>query len=87
MHRKSPGPHLTEEPVNRGNLARGERLAAPTNIDVDAVVEHALRHLRWLLDDDEVVRDALPDWPAALEDYRPEPFRAFVTGPEGRASE
>jgi hypothetical protein len=82
-----PGQHLTEVPVLRGDLARGERLAAPTHIDVDAVIEHALRHLRWLVDDDEIVRDALPDWPAVLEDYRPEPFRAFVTGPEGRASE
>jgi hypothetical protein len=76
-----PGPHLVEEPVLRGDLARGERLAAPAHIDVDAVIEHAFRHLRWLLDDDEVVREALPDWPTVLEDCRPEPFRALT--PEG----
>jgi hypothetical protein len=76
---EQPGPHLVEVPVRRGDLARGERLAAPADIDVDAVIEHAFRHLRWLLDDDEIVREALPEWPAALEVCRPEPFRAFVT--------
>ena len=45
------------------------------------MIEHALRHLRWLLDDDEVVRRALPDWAPALEDYQPEPFRAFGAEP------
>ncbi len=45
------------------------------------MVEHALRHLRWLLDDDEVVRQALSDWAPALEDYQPEPFRAFGAEP------
>lgn len=73
-----PGPHLVEVPVLRADLARGDRLAAPVNIDVEAVIEHAFRHLRWLLDDDEIVREALPDWPAALESCRPEPFRAFA---------
>ena len=76
-----PGPHLVEQPVSRGELARGGALAAPTSIEVDAVIEHALRHLRWLLDDDEVVRQALPDWAPALEDYQPEPFRAFGAEP------
>jgi hypothetical protein len=76
-----PGPHLVEEPVLRGALARGGTLEAPTHIEMDAVIEHALRHLRWLLDDDEVVRHALPDWAPALEDYQPEPFRAFGAGP------
>ena len=76
-----PSPHLVEQPISRGELARGDALAAPTQIAVDAVVEHALRHLRWLLDDDEVVRQALPDWSATLEDYQPEPFRAFGTEP------
>ena len=76
-----PGPHLVEVPVLRSDLARGERLAAPAHIEVDAVIEHAFRHLRWLLDDDDVVREALPDWPAALEECRPEPFRAFAAEP------
>jgi hypothetical protein len=43
------------------------------------VIEHALRHLRWLLDDDEVIREALQDWAPILEAFQPEPFRAFVT--------
>jgi hypothetical protein len=76
-----PSPHLVEEPVLRGALARGGALAAPTHIEMDAVIEHALRHLRWLLDDDEVVRQALSDWVPALEDYQPEPFRAFGAEP------
>ena len=73
------GQHLTEVAVLRGDLARSDRLVAPAHIDVDAVIEHAFRHLRWLLDDDPIVREALPGWPAALVDYRPEPFRAFAT--------
>ena len=76
-----PSPHLVEQPMSRGELARGGALAAPTRIEVDAVIEHALRHLRWLLDDDEVVREALSDWAPALEDYLPEPFRAFGAEP------
>ena len=76
-----PSPHLLEQPVLRDELARGDALAAPARIAVDAVIEHALRHLRWLLDDDEVVRQALPDWAPALVDYQPEPFRAFGAEP------
>jgi hypothetical protein len=76
-----PSPHLVEQPISRGELARGAALAAPAQIEVDAVIEHALRHLRWLLDDDEVVRHALADWAPALADYQPEPFRAFGAEP------
>ncbi len=78
---RRPSPHLVEQPVLRGALARGGALAAPSDIQVDTVIEHALRHLRWLLADDEVVRQALPDWASALEDYQPEPFRAFGAEP------
>jgi hypothetical protein len=67
--------HLTPEPVGRTQLARGAATAAPKSIQVDQVVEHALRHLGWLLRDDPVVAAALPDWAQLLGDYVPEPFR------------
>ena len=41
------------------------------------VLEHAFRHLSWLVKDDDAVRTALPDWMAFLGAYEPEPFRAF----------
>ena len=42
----------------------------------DQVVEHALRHLAWLAEDDPVVRRELSDeWREALHAYVPEPFR------------
>lgn len=74
-------PYLDAEPVVRSDLARGERLAPPTDIDVQQVVEHAFRHLAWLVSDDEVVRKALADWVGFLDAYEAEPFRAF--GPPG----
>jgi hypothetical protein len=41
------------------------------------VLEHAFRHLAWLVRDDAAVRDALPAWGSFLERYEPEPFRPF----------
>jgi hypothetical protein len=67
--------NLAHEPVGRTQLARGAATAAPASIQVDQVVEHALRHLTWLLRDDPAVAAALPDWAPLLEDYVPEPFR------------
>ena len=67
--------NLASEPVGRTQLARGAATAAPASIQVDQVVEHALRHLSWLLRDDPVVAEALPDWAPLLDDYVPEPFR------------
>jgi hypothetical protein len=67
--------NLAPEPVGRTQLARGAATAAPAAIQVDQVVEHALRHLSWLLRDDPVVAAALPDWAPLLDDYVPEPFR------------
>ena len=75
----------TEHPVEvvdrivrdaRTDLARSEATVAPRDIATDQVVEHALRHLAWLAEDDPVVREELSaGWKAALATYVPEPFR------------
>ena len=70
--------HLADEPVARADLARGDATGPPVRIDLPQVVEHAFRHLAWLVHDDEVVRATLPDWAALLGAYEPEPFRAFA---------
>jgi hypothetical protein len=63
-------------PVGRTDLARGGATAAPTAIAATQVVEHGLRHLAWLAQDDPVVAARLaPGWLAALHGYVPEPFR------------
>lgn len=63
-------------PVGRSDLARGGRTAAPQAIAFEHVVEHGLRHMAWLAQDDPVVRGELPPgWRGALEAYVPEPFR------------
>jgi hypothetical protein len=67
-------PNLASEPVRRTELARGGRTAAPGTIETAEVMEHALRHLAWLLADDPAVSAALPDWREPLAGYVPEPF-------------
>lgn len=63
-------------PIGRSVLARSEATAAPTTIASAQVIEHGLRHLAWLVRDDEVVREELSgEWAKALEGYVPEPFR------------
>src|SRR5216683_5796278 len=42
-------------PVERAELARGGATSAPQSIGVNAVIEHALRHLAWLVRDDPAV--------------------------------
>jgi hypothetical protein len=69
--------NLADETVSRADLARGDALAPPPEIGVSQVLEHAFRHLSWLVKDDVAVRAALPDWVAFLATYEPEPFRAF----------
>ena len=64
--------------VRHVELARGEATAPPPAIGVAQVLEHALRHLSWLVGDDAVIATALPDWTDVLKRYVPEPFRAFV---------
>jgi hypothetical protein len=64
--------------VRRTELARGEATSAAQVIAWEQVVEHALRHLSWLVRDDAVVAASLGErWRRALEDYVPEPFRAL----------
>ena len=75
---KLPPDSLVEMPVGRAELARGEALAAPEAIGVAAVLEHALRHLSWLLKDDPAVMDALSSWRELLAAFEPEPFRALA---------
>jgi hypothetical protein len=62
--------------VMRADLARSHATAAPDDIATNQVLEHGLRHLAWLVRDDEVVKAELADgWPDALSGYVPEPFQ------------
>ena len=64
--------------VRRRELARGGATQPPVSVDVDQVLEHALRHLAWLHQEDRAVRSAMePGWRDRLRGYRPEPFRVF----------
>ncbi|MCI0347190.1 MAG: hypothetical protein L0221_17400 [Chloroflexi bacterium] len=72
-----PSRHLVDEAAAHRELARGDATAAPARIAAGQVLEHALRHLAWLLRDDDAVRAALPDWQAVLTAYVPEPFRGL----------
>jgi hypothetical protein len=69
--------NLADEHVPRTDLARGDAMSAPPEIGIAQVLEHAFRHLSWLVKDDDAVRVALPDWVAFLGTYVPEPFQAF----------
>ena len=56
-------------PVGRVDLARGGATTAPAAIGTAQVVEHGLRHLAWLAEDDPVVAARLDDpWRQALAD-------------------
>lgn len=67
---------MASVPIGRSELARGEATSAPRDIAFAQVVEHGLRHMAWLANDDPVVRAELPAaWHAALAGYLPEPFR------------
>jgi len=70
------GSELTSAPIGRSELARNTATDAASGIGTSQVVEHALRHIAWLAQDDEAVKAALsPAWLALLKDYVPEPFR------------
>jgi hypothetical protein len=63
-------------PIGRAELARNSATGAPPVIAYQQVLEHGLRHLAWLVRDDEVVRSELSDsWKEVLAGYIPEPFR------------
>jgi hypothetical protein len=70
-----PAGSLVALPVARTELARGGATSAPKTIGVEAVLEHALRHLAWLVRDDPAVAKALETWRQALAAFVPEPFR------------
>jgi hypothetical protein len=72
-----PQDTLERVEVARADLARGDATAPPSEIGVAQVIEHALRHLSWLLRDDPAIAEALPDWGELLDRYQPEPFRAL----------
>jgi hypothetical protein len=69
------------ELVARAELARGRATAPPPEVQLAQVVEHGLRHLAWLVREDEAIEHALSDWSRALSEYEPEPFRAFGREP------
>jgi hypothetical protein len=73
------------EQVSRAELARGRATGAPATVHLSQVVEHGLRHLAWLVHEDEAIHDALAPWAGALADYGPEPFRAFGHDPAAEA--
>jgi hypothetical protein len=72
------GRTMASVPILRADLARSSATAAPTAIPTSAVVEHGLRHLAWLAQDDPVVAAELPRaWRPVLATYVPEPFRSL----------
>ena len=80
-----PPPSLPDscevEQVTRVELARGRATGAPEAVHLPQVVEHGLRHLAWLVAQDDAIHEALAPWAEALGDYAPEPFRAFGHDP------
>jgi hypothetical protein len=63
-------------PVDRVSLARSGATTAPEVIDAGQVLEHAVRHLAWLVAEDPVVEATLDDtWHRVLRPYSPEPFQ------------
>jgi hypothetical protein len=69
---------MDSRPVLRAKLARSGATRAPEAIGSSQVLEHGLRHLSWLAQDDPVVSKRLSrEWKDALASYVPEPFRGF----------
>jgi hypothetical protein len=69
---------MASEPIQRSELARSAATSAPATIAHGQVLEHGLRHLAWLAEDDGVVAGRLsPAWRRAMADYVPEPFRSL----------
>ena len=72
-----PPDSLLKLPIRRAELARGSATAAPQAIGVEAVLEHAMRHLSWLVKDDPAVMQTLDGWRDVLAGFQPEPFKAL----------
>ncbi len=71
-----------EVTARHAELARGGATTPPPVIGVDQVLEHALRHLAWLVNEDKHIAAALPEWRrSSLSTYVPEPFRALGAPP------
>jgi len=76
VNRDDQAPELQGIPIGRAELARGGATHAAVSIAYQQVLEHGLRHLAWLANDDPVVRQVLSEeWKAVLAGYVPEPFR------------
>jgi hypothetical protein len=76
VNRDDQTPDLIGVPIERVDLARSEATHAPTSIDYQQVLEHGLRHLAWLVREDQVVQATLSEqWKLVLASYVPEPFR------------
>jgi hypothetical protein len=73
-----PNDSVVMVPVRRAALARGGATSAPDSITIEAVLEHALRHLSWLVRDDPAVMEALGGWTEVLAGFEPEPFRSLA---------
>jgi hypothetical protein len=72
-----PPDSLVLAPIERSDLARGAATAPPDSITVNAVLEHAVRHLAWLNREDPAIASELADWSGVLDEYAPEPFQAL----------
>jgi hypothetical protein len=76
VNRDDQAPELPGIPIGRAELARSEATHAPAAIAYQQVLEHGLRHLAWLANDDATVAATLSDdWKRVLAGYVPEPFR------------
>jgi hypothetical protein len=69
---------MASAPIDRAELARSGATRAPASIGQAQVLEHGLRHMAWLAQDDEVVAKRLTGrWRDVLGAYVPEPFRSL----------
>lgn len=76
INHQGQAPELDGLPIRRTELARSSATEPPPAINQHQVLEHALRHLAWLVHDDATVQAELSEaWKLALADYVPEPFR------------
>ena len=76
VNRDDQAPDLAGIPIGRAELARSGATHAAAKIAHQQMLEHGLRHLSWLVQDDETVRSVLSEeWKRVLAGYVPEPFR------------